>query len=446
MYLSDATESSVGIVTVAGAPRFKRHARRMRDGSTLLGMLMPADAFRERVYGEQGLLGESMPADFFTRRVYGEQGLKREQLGHYDLIDKFLPESMQARGIAGGLGQTAPPALPAGTQLVNPYPNGVSVAGTGPNNSATLWRVGFNPDVGLWIADSGFGVAPLYRNAAEMGQLTSAAHLIPYYRHPTLSIYGFPAYGARVLEGFVARNPPPALYPGMDLVILTADGGQQYVWYRYDGSTGYWVPAHAQGTGAPGSNIFGELLIAGAVLAAAVVTYGAAAGWFAGVLPAIGGISATGAAGFVGSAASAAGAVAKLVGGGGGSAAPAGVPVVVVPPAAIAAAPPAPAPSGTPATPGTIPISALPPVGTTLTLPGGGVGTVVNLPGGGTGVSVSTPGGDSGSPTDAAAAAGAAVPTAVAPAPGAGLQQLIGQVPTWGWVLGGGLLLALLRK
>jgi hypothetical protein len=419
----------------------------MRDGSILLGALMPADLFTQRVYGEQGLkrtLGDLMPADLFTQRVYGEQGLKRT-LGHFDLIDKYLPESMQARGVAG-LGQTPVPAPREGATLTNPYPNGVSVAGTGPNNTATSWRVGYHPEVGLWVADSGFGVAPLYRTAAEMGQLTSRAHLIPYYRHPTLSIYGFPAFGARVLEGFVARNPPPNLYPGMDLVILTSDGGQQYIWYRYDGLTGYWVPAHAQGTGAPGSNIFGELLIAGAVLAAVVVTYGAATGWFAGA----GSLLTAGNVGFVGSAASAAGAVAKLVGGGGGSPAP----IAVVPAPAVAALPqqtiaPAPAatPTGTPATPGTYPPGSLPPVGSTVALPTGGVGTVVALPGGGTGIQVSTPGAASGSPTDAAAADSGVVPMTAAMPSAAGLQQLISQVPSWAWGLAaGGALFALLRK
>jgi hypothetical protein len=390
--------------------------------------VMPADLFKRRVYGEeQGLLGALMPADLFTSHVYKSQGLKRTDLGHFDLIDKFLPESMSARGIAG-LGQTP------GQQLQNPYPNGVSVAGTGPNNTATRWRTAYYPAISAWVADSGFGIAPLYKTAADLANMTSRANLIPYYRHAGLSIYGIPAVSSRVLEGFVVRNPPPNPYPGMDLVILTSDGGQQYVWYRFDASTGYYVPAHAQGTGAPGSNIFTELAIAGAIIVAGVVTYGAAAGWFAGAGVLGTGVSAGTALTAVGTAASAAGAISKLVGG--GSSAP-----VVVVPGGTAPTTSSSTAGGTPATPGTVligpggtlaPGSAIPPVGSQVSIPGVGTGTVVAAPGGGIGVQL--PGGGYESLTDSS---GAATPVAASmiPVP-AGVQAFLNTVPKWVWFAG----------
>jgi hypothetical protein len=255
-----------------------------------------------------------------------------------------------AAAVPRGAQAIAPPPAPAvsyapqivanaatpGTTQVNPYPNGVVVAGTGPNNTATAWRTAFYPQLGLWIADSGFGIAPIYRTAADLANTTTRANLIPYYRHSGLSLYGIPAVSSRVLEGFVVRNPPPPVYAGMDLVILTKDGGQQYIWYRQDPSTGYWVPDHAQGTGAPGSNLFTILLVAGVIIVAAVVTYGASVGWFGGAAAvdtgaaaggtaaaagggaaAAGGITVGTAAGYAGTAASLATSIAKIAGGGG---------------------------------------------------------------------------------------------------------------------------------
>jgi hypothetical protein len=427
-YLGPALSKIKGAQVFIGAPPFKKHRRR-GGGSRLLGALMPADLFTSRTYGEQGLpresfLGAMMPADLFTSRVYGEEGLPREQLGHFDLIDKFLPEEMQGRGVAGDdglLGQAGPAQ---GTQLVNPYPNGIMVAGTGPNNSATNWAVAFHKEWGVWAANTGFGAAPVFTD----GQIPNFLNLSHAFNWQGSGIVSYSLLGTNGKERFLRRldgsGESADGIPGLlhYLVILddplNVDGGQQRVTYRMDPSTGYWIPASAQGLSAKGGNFWNTLIIAGVIIVASVVTYGAATGWFAGAGGLLSGITAGQAVGFVGSAAGAANSIIKLTGGGGSSGSTSAPgPVAVAPPASVAGPAAVPGQSGSvPATPGVMPV----------TYGGGGSSYVPPAGGGGGGYSFDPASGQMVPDTGAA-------PVAAGVGPSAGF---LSQLPPWAWIAG----------
>jgi hypothetical protein len=183
------------------------------------------------------------------------------------------------------LGQTSP----------NPYPNGVSVAGTGPNGSATVWKTGYLASLGVWVANTGFGIAPIYTDdqmpsIVGMNQ-ANGIFLKGYPSHQfatftdndisngiDLSSVGLDTSGPGPVVGPVMYTiqGPSTTYtnPGALLQIKTSSGGTQTVWYTR-GAGGYWIPSHAQGNAKPSVPLFAQLIEAGAIIGAAIATVGA---------------------------------------------------------------------------------------------------------------------------------------------------------------------------
>jgi hypothetical protein len=207
---------------------------------------------------------------------------------------------------------------------VPPFPKGVSVAGTGPGGSATTWQTAYYPSLGVWVANTGFGLAPIYRAADWLSLLTQdPAHGVTLKGHLNHMFAGAPStstliatddsgagiYGTEEVGPYsltidtvqdLTRIPMLMVYnPGAFLVITTSDGGTQNIDYRLD-STGYYVPAHAQGIGKGGMSLFDTLIMAGAMIGAAVASAGAA---FGATTPGIGAEAVGGSAAAAGTAA-----------------------------------------------------------------------------------------------------------------------------------------------
>lgn len=178
-----------------------------------------------------------------------------------------------------GLGQTP------GTTKVNPYPNGVSVAHTGPNNTATTWTTAYHVDWDTWVANSGFGLVPIFRDG-EMSKFTDFSLQYGWTGHGIVSyrLRGLPhEQFLRRLDGTgESADGIPGLLHFLEILNTVGNptGGDQRVWYTKDAS-GYWIPSYAEGHAAQHASIWGELAAIGAIIIASVVTYGAAAGWFA---------------------------------------------------------------------------------------------------------------------------------------------------------------------
>lgn len=176
----------------------------------------------------------------------------------------------------GGLGDTT---------ITNPYPNGINVAHTGPNNSAANFPLAYYPALGVWVAGIGGGIAPVYTTAQWPTLLDGNV-----FAHGT----GIWAFGMKGGHGeFFLGRQPSSLAPGAPTFWTNPNKSTSSQNYTYDSGTGYWIPSYAQSWGAPGSNLWQDLLIAGVIIAAVVITAGAA-GAFAAPAAAAGGATAAG--------------------------------------------------------------------------------------------------------------------------------------------------------
>ena len=190
-----------------------------------------------------------------------------------------------ARSLSG-LGQSSP----------NPYPNGVSVSGGG---SAAPWSVAWYPALNVWVANTGFGFAPIYTPeqfpsiavSTDAGSFQATAHIpgtpAEQWMDPRLSStrdsltpQNSPDSASVTLESSKVAS---SLGPGSSLVIQTPDGGSQVVDYRWDGT--YWAPTAVQGFGKPGTSWFDTMIEAGAIIGATIATAGTAAGFATGPGP-----------------------------------------------------------------------------------------------------------------------------------------------------------------
>jgi hypothetical protein len=206
-------------------------------------------------------------------------------------------------------------ATPAG----NPYPGGIAVAGSG---SSKPWPVAFYPALGIWVANTGFAVAPIYRP----DQFRSIMDPVTGFKMPgqtssfqgtqtdseagpgpntPLGPYGIVVHG----QGVLGTPQTIDIEPGDSLAIGLPNQGWQRVDYRFDGV--YWVPAAVQGGNTRGgASLFDRLIQIGAIIGATIATAGTIASQ-AGFLPqgitvtAGPGATAVGGSGFTSAAASA---------------------------------------------------------------------------------------------------------------------------------------------
>lgn len=179
-----------------------------------------------------------------------------------------------------------PPAAvaPAVNPPPNPYPQGISVAGTGPNGSSTTWRTGWHTTLEVYVADTGFGIAPIYTDADFPGLVHAAPGGIALLKgYPNENFTSQSAAGAVDLGQGIDINGNPLvgmveLYTdaGNMLTIMTKDGGSQTIWYTFDGT--YYVPAHAQGKAKPSVPLVDSLVMWTAIAATVVITAGGPAG------------------------------------------------------------------------------------------------------------------------------------------------------------------------
>lgn len=369
----------------------------------------------------------------------------------------FAPVIRERRSLRG-LSQSVIPA--------SPFPNGISVAGTGAGGSATIWRVGYYPALDLWVADTGFGIAPLYTAAQYRSIVAVLNGMFRLAGHPETSFGGSSAPGvtpspyAVVAQGFgiaAAYAPPVSLLtrayasyaftePGSVFSITTSDGGSQSIVYGQSG--GYFVPVSARGMGSPGASLFDRLIQVGAIVGAAVVI-GATLASEAGVLPSSVTVSAGPGAGAVGGSGFTDTAISSAVASG-------AVPAAAVAPATDVA-PAAAAGGGSGA--GGAGVTVGQAVGYVSTATSAAA-TVMKIIGGGAGggpVAVSGPGGLVAPPGSTIAVPPGYLPPAGLPPPSGALvapdgtassqiMQALSNLPPWALLAGGALVLIALMK
>lgn len=177
-------------------------------------------------------------------------------------------------------------------QPTNPYPQGIPVSGTG---SSAPWATAWDPALGTYTANTGFGQAPIY-TADQFKQWTSGANNFdPTFSLPGSKNSGFTAEG-NWLGGQASYSP------GAGFSISTPGGGTQGIQYKLDPATGYYIPASASGSSG-GTSLIDNLIKYGAIGGGLAITGGGAAGLLgpgtvgAGA-GALGGSAASGAAGF----------------------------------------------------------------------------------------------------------------------------------------------------
>jgi hypothetical protein len=160
------------------------------------------------------------------------------------------------------------PTLRAASVPPNPYPNGISVAGTG---STAPWRIAYMPRLGIWVANTGFGAAPIY----------SDVDFARIFDQITGELVGLPSV---VMFDDFSRNPvlsagQLSFTAGNGISIGTPDGGSQGVYYGYDQSKGLWKPTSARGFSKPSTTLWDKLIEAGAIIGGAVALGASAAGY-----------------------------------------------------------------------------------------------------------------------------------------------------------------------
>jgi hypothetical protein len=184
--------------------------------------------------------------------------------------------------LAGSLGRL-------GQSGANPYPNGVSVAGTG---SSAPWRTGFYTPAGVWVANTGFGVAPIYSDAdfariwddsTIVGSVFGAAGADTI--GPSLVGPAGANHKTTLLAGTFNDAGQSIYSPGDSVVIATSATGWQRIDYRKDPATGLWIPGAAQGGTAGGASFFDHLIEIGAIIGATIATAGTATGFATGPGP-----------------------------------------------------------------------------------------------------------------------------------------------------------------
>lgn len=177
----------------------------------------------------------------------------------------------------------SPQAL--GAALANPYASGISVAGTGPNNSATNWGVTWDPATGTYAANTGFGMAPIY-NASQF------ASLVPNTQTGAIKGLGNESFALSAPAGATTNPFDPGTYvdpvtgqiafqtaaAGNTLGINTGGTGQQDIVYKLDPATGYYIPASASGTSG-GTSLVDNLIKYGAIAGGAVAAGAGAMGY-----------------------------------------------------------------------------------------------------------------------------------------------------------------------
>lgn len=178
-----------------------------------------------------------------------------------------------------------PPAVaPAVSPPPNPYPTGIKVAGTGPNGSATTWRTGWHTVLDVYVADTGFGIAPIYTDddfQRIVGIQPGGIAILKGYPNeyfatqsgagaidlgPGIDINGNP------LEGMVELFTDS----GNTLIIKTKDGGTQFVSYVFDGTR--YIPSSAQGMAKPSVPFIDQFIMWTAIAATTVITAGGQTG------------------------------------------------------------------------------------------------------------------------------------------------------------------------
>jgi hypothetical protein len=181
----------------------------------------------------------------------------------------------------------------------NPYPNGVHVAGSG---SSVPWATGFYVPLGLWVASTGFGLAPIYQPGDWPGLVGD--NIIGALGNPTSS-YAAPALGP-TYNWLIPSMDPSTPSADNSLAIRLPGAGWQRIDYRFDGH--YYVPAAVQGGSTADTGLtafFSHAIEIGAIIGASIAAAGAA-GFLGPTTPGIGAEAIGGSAAAAGSVAPAA--------------------------------------------------------------------------------------------------------------------------------------------
>lgn len=180
------------------------------------------------------------------------------------------------------LGQTlqTAPSQTAPTQQSNPFANGISVAHTGANGAATNWGVTWDPTLNSYVANTGFGVAPIFTQNqwnqansplyANQGSYQGpAANEAWSNATPVNSVTGQPTTAGSTFSYHVGN-----VTPSNGLTIYGKNGATQNI--QYGQQNGYWVPTSASGFNNQTS--IGDQILQGAAIAGAAIPTGAALG------------------------------------------------------------------------------------------------------------------------------------------------------------------------
>jgi len=129
----------------------------------------------------------------------------------------------------------------------NPYANGISIPGVGPNNSSATFNPTYNSALGTWgISQGANGFAPIWSNAQFQSMLQNPANTNGESYGGQLS--GMPNESWSYGSGGGSDNN----YTGpssLSLDITNKGGGNTSVGYTQDPKTGYWIPSSTAGVG-----------------------------------------------------------------------------------------------------------------------------------------------------------------------------------------------------
>lgn len=134
----------------------------------------------------------------------------------------MLPRINNATGYAPPIQASAPPSVSSESQSSNPYPNGITIPGTGANGASTTYQDFWDPSTGTWAIHQGAdnAVAPIYTGAQ----------------------WNTGALGTKGLGSNETVN-------GGTLNIANKGGGSTDVVYGIDPKTGLAIPQRSVGNG-----------------------------------------------------------------------------------------------------------------------------------------------------------------------------------------------------